>query len=104
MPLGGPEYEKSLLLLLMPPFPRTERGGPGDLTTSWWLEQVVGVETLDGKDSINNRSGVLCGSRIQPGPHPDPTPLKILGGTARAGRYQEVRGGEGGEGDGMDTP
>ena len=25
-------------------------------------------------------------------------------GSARAGRYQEVRGGEGGEGDGMDTP
>ena len=25
-------------------------------------------------------------------------------GSARAGRYQEVRGGEGGERDGMDTP
>ena len=23
------------------------RGGPGDLTTSWWFEQVVGVEVLE---------------------------------------------------------
>ena len=35
-------------LLLMPPFPRLGGAwGPWDLATSWWLEQVVGVELLE---------------------------------------------------------
>jgi hypothetical protein len=35
-------------LLLMPPFPRLYGArGPGDLPTSWWLEQVVVVDFLE---------------------------------------------------------
>ena len=45
----GARVGTRLLLLLMPPpsLGWTQRGGPGDLTTSWWLEQVVGVELLE---------------------------------------------------------
>ena len=39
--------------------------------------RIIGVHDWSGKDSITNRSGVPCGSRIQLGPHPDPTPLLL---------------------------
>ena len=54
---------------------------PGDLTTSWWLEQVVGVELLEfGKDSINNHNNpgptfwlfMMSQSRLSKS-HPTPT-------------------------------
>ena len=60
---GGTMHGKQVV---MPPFPRLDGAwGPWDLATSWRLERLVVVEFGSGKESINNRNGVLCGSSIQ---------------------------------------